>query len=93
MQHKVKLSKADCLSTWNEMAFMPKVPCLSAVGSLMYWATCTHPDIAYAVSLLARFNANPGKKHCLVVKHLLRISEALWIFSGLMDQLGQMSPL
>ena len=93
MQHKVKLSKADCLSTWNEMAFMPKVPCLSAVGSLMYWATCTHPDIAYAISLLARFNAKLGKKHCLAVKHLLRYLRGTLDFSDLMNQLGQMSPL
>ena len=93
MELKLRLSAQNGPSTPEEKAAMAKIPYLSAVGSLMYWATCTHPDIAYAVPLLARFNANPGKKHCLVVKHLLRISEALWIFSGLMDQLGQMSPL
>ena len=45
---------------------------LSAVGSLIYLATCTHPDIAYSVSLLARFSANPGQKHWQAVKHLFR---------------------
>jgi hypothetical protein len=49
------------LATW--------VPCclvnllqiyLSAVGSLMYLATQTHPDISYIVRVLAQFNSNPG---------------------------------
>ena len=51
---------------------MDKVPYLGAVGSLMYLATCTRPDIAYAVSVLARFNASPGKAHWQAVKHLFR---------------------
>jgi hypothetical protein len=45
---------------------------LSAVGSLMYLATQTCPDIAYTVGVLARFNSNPGEAHWKVVKHLFR---------------------
>jgi len=45
---------------------------LSAVGSLMYLATQTRPDISYAVGLLARFNSNPGEPHWKAVKHLFR---------------------
>ena len=51
---------------------MRSVPYLSAVGSLMYLATCTRPDIAFTVSVLARFNANPGRAHWQAVKHLFR---------------------
>ena len=51
---------------------MAKIPYLSAVGSLVYLATCTHPDIAYSISLLARFSANLGQKHWQAVKHLFR---------------------
>ena len=51
---------------------MAKMPYLSAVGSLMYLATCTRPDIAYTVSVLARFNANPARVHWQAVKHLFR---------------------
>ena len=72
MVPKVRLSSSDSPSTDEDKAFMAKVPYLSAVGSLMYLATCTRPDIAYAVSLLARFNANPGKAHWQAVKHLFR---------------------
>jgi hypothetical protein len=42
------------------------------VGSLMYLAVATHPDIAYAVGVLARFSKNPGLAHWKAVKHLFR---------------------
>jgi hypothetical protein len=45
---------------------------LSAVGSLMYLATQTRPDISYTVGMLARFNSNPGEMHWKAVKHLFR---------------------
>ena len=43
-----------------------------AVGSLLYLARGTRPDIAYSVSFLSRFVANPGKAHWQAVKHLFR---------------------
>ena len=51
---------------------MKGVPYLSAVGSLMYLAMCTRPDIAYTVSVLSRFGTNPGVQHWKAVKHLFR---------------------
>lgn len=33
------------------------------IGSLLYVAVMTHPDIAFAVSRLARFMTNPGPEH------------------------------
>ena len=44
----------------------------SAIGSLMYLAVCTRPDIATAVSGLSRFNRNPGMAHWEGVQHVLR---------------------
>ena len=51
---------------------MINVPYINAVGSLMYLATMTRPDIAYTVGVLARFNSNPGQAHWNAVKHLFR---------------------
>ncbi|GKB30020.1 hypothetical protein Tco_0869421 [Tanacetum coccineum] len=39
---------------------MSKVPYANVVGSLMYLMVWTRPDIAYAVSIVSRYLANPG---------------------------------
>ena len=51
---------------------MKSVPYLSAVGSLMYLAVGTRPDISFAVGALSRFNANPGKAHWKQVQHVFK---------------------
>ena len=51
---------------------MALIPYRSAIGSLMYLAVCTRPDIAAAVSSLSRFNGNPGMAHWEGVQHVLR---------------------
>ena len=49
---------------------MRSVPYSHAVGSLMYLAISTCPDIAYVVGVLSRFSSNSGKEHWAAVKHL-----------------------
>jgi hypothetical protein len=44
----------------------------SVVGSLMYLATCTRPDIAFAVGMLARFSSKPKRSHWTAAKRVLR---------------------
>lgn len=66
------LSTAFSPQTAQERQEMVSIPYLSAVGSLMYLATSTRPDIAYSVGLLARFSSNPGMRHWAAVKHLMR---------------------
>jgi hypothetical protein len=43
-----------------------------AIGMLMYLATCTRPDLAYAVGQLSRFVAAPSKQHVGCLKRVLR---------------------
>jgi hypothetical protein len=71
----LKLSLADCPKTTAEIAEMNKAPYStyrSVVGSLMYLTGATRPDIGFAVNMLARYVANPGKPHWRALVHLLR---------------------
>ena len=43
-----------------EITWMCQVPYHAALGSLMYLATGSRPDISFATSLLAQFMENPG---------------------------------
>ena len=56
----------------EDKEYMKKVPYISAVGSLLFLALATRPDIAHTVSVLCRFNSNPGIAHWKSVKHLFR---------------------
>lgn len=44
----------------------------SAVGSLMYLAQCTRPDLAYAVGVLSQHLERPGRRHWDAVIHVFR---------------------
>jgi transposase InsO family protein len=68
----LKLSSDQCPQTAEEKAEMQNIPYINAVGSLLYLALLTRPDIAYAAGVLARFNSNPGMTHWKAVKHLFR---------------------
>ena len=67
-----KLSLKDCPVRDCDVERMSKVPYSNAVGSLMYLMVCTRPDIAYAVSVVSRYLANPGKNHWEAVKWILK---------------------
>lgn len=49
-----------------------KFPYRQAIGSLMYLAIGTRPDICYAVNLLSRFMENPSQAHVTAVKRVIR---------------------
>ncbi|SGZ30867.1 BQ5605_C046g12250 [Microbotryum silenes-dioicae] len=51
---------------------------LQAIGSLLYISLGTRPDIAFAVSYLARYANNPGSRHWIAVKHVLRYLQATY---------------
>jgi hypothetical protein len=69
---KEKLSKEMCPKTEEEKKAVEKLPYQSLVGSLMYLAVSTRPDIAHAVSMLSQFNTNFGEQHWRAAKRLLR---------------------
>jgi transposase InsO family protein len=44
----------------------------SMIGSLMYLATNTRPDIMYSVSILSRFLSNPSPQHCNAARRVFQ---------------------
>ena len=66
------LTKSHSPTDLNDIEDMRQVPYCEAVGSLMYAVVGTRPDIAYAVSYLARFMSNPGHMHWEAVKRVIR---------------------
>ena len=58
-----KLSKEMGPQTEEAKKEMAEVPYRKLVGLLLHLANCTRPDIAAAVGILGKFNANPGVKH------------------------------
>ncbi|GJR63360.1 retrovirus-related pol polyprotein from transposon TNT 1-94 [Tanacetum coccineum] len=67
-----KVSLKDCPSNDWDVERMSKVPYANVVGSLMYLMVCTRPDIAYVVSIVIRYLANPGKNNWETVKWILK---------------------
>ena len=63
MSHGVKLSKTQCPSTTDERSRMSGIPYASAVGSIMYAMICTRLDVSYALSVVRRYQADPGEIH------------------------------
>lgn len=66
------MSSKDSPKTDDERQEMKNVPYRELVGSLGYISQCTRPDIAFAVSKLAQFSVNPGRKHWNEAKRTLR---------------------
>jgi hypothetical protein len=72
MDPNTQLSKSQCPTAIADIARMKKIPYREAIGSLMYAAVGTRPDIAFAVSTLAQFSQNPGWVHWEAVKKVFR---------------------
>ena len=65
------LSADDCPATEDEKAAMKNIPYRELVGALTWLTVVLRPDIAFAATYLARFNANPGLTHWKAAKHVL----------------------
>ena len=68
----MKLSKTQYPTTTEYIERMKVIPYASAIGSIMYAMLCTRPDVNLVVSLVGRYQSNPGKEHWTVVKNILK---------------------
>ena len=72
MDPKVQLSRAQSPQSAADVATMRQVPFRAALGSLMYLAMGSRPDIAFVVLTLAQFTENPGLPHWEALKRVYR---------------------
>ena len=65
---------------------MNMIPYASAIGSIMYAMLCTRPDIAHALSVTSRYQADPGLEHWkavkCILKYLRRTKDLLLVYGG-----------
>ena len=66
------LSTSMSPKTPEERANMDMIPYASAIGSIMYVMLCTRPDIAHALSVTSRYQADLGLEHWKAVKCILK---------------------
>ena len=66
------LSKADCPTSAVDIKECSAFPYRAVIGSLLYLSVGTSPDLAFTVSYLSRFLANPGIPHIKAAKRVLR---------------------
>lgn len=67
-----QLTAEDSPKDDDEKKEMETVPYKELIGSLLYIANCTRPDIAHSVYQLCRFTSNPGRNHWMAAKRVLR---------------------
>ena len=56
----------------NENEHSPNFPYRQAIGSLIYLATATRPDISWIVSKLSQYLEKPSEEHIKAVKRVFR---------------------
>lgn len=67
-----RISREMCPKNESEKQAMIDVPYRQAIGSLMFLAQITRPDISFPVNLLSRYCEAPGLAHWGAVKRILR---------------------
>jgi len=86
MDPNIKLSKGGPEEERKEES----IPYQEAIGSLLYAAQISRPDINYAVNACSRYNNNPKMSHWNAVKRIFRylqgISDAKLIFQKSKNQ-------
>ena len=64
MDSKAHLSKSQCPTEGSaEATQMKNMPYRELIGSLLWVANGTRPDVSFAVNTLAKFTSNPGLVH------------------------------
>ncbi|KAL0319942.1 UNVERIFIED_CONTAM: hypothetical protein Sradi_5255700 [Sesamum radiatum] len=86
MRQGIKLSKKQSSKTDGELKRMSDIFYASTVGSIQYVVQCTRPDVAYALSVMRRYQACAGEAHWstfkTIFKYLKRTKDMFLIYGG-----------
>ena len=86
MRHGRSLSRIMSQKTPKERANMYMIPYASVIGSIMSAMLCTMLDIAHALSITSRYQADPGLEHWkavkCILKYLRRTKNLLLVYGG-----------
>lgn len=72
IESNTKITKELGPKNEEERQQMKNCPYRELVGSLVYLANATRPDIIYAANVLSRFCSDPGEGHWVLAKRVLR---------------------
>lgn len=75
----------QCPATPNQVSRMHGVPYSEGIGSVLWLAVVSRPDVAFAVGILSQFVQNLGPTHWEVLKWLivyLNSTKELWLTFG-----------
>ena len=67
----ISLDNTMCPQTDSEKRDMATKPYRPILGSVMWGQLATRPDLSFSVSLLARFQSNPGINHWSALMHVI----------------------
>jgi hypothetical protein len=67
----LSLSSSMCPTTPKERQLMVGKPYRVLLGSVMWAQLVTRPDLSFAVSILSRFQTNPGIEHWRALLHVM----------------------
>ena len=85
MEPNVVYSNQQSPSTPNQVARMQGVSYSEGIGSVLWPAVVSRPDIAYAVGVLSQFIKNPGQSHWEALKRVityLNTTKDVWLTFG-----------
>ena len=87
MRHGIYLSKEMSPKTPQERAYMAKVPYASVIGSIMHFSMlCTRLNVAHALSVTSRYQADPSEDHWkavkCILKYLRRTKDLFLVYGG-----------
>ena len=66
------MSKTQNPTTAEDKDRMKVIPYALAIGSIKYAMLCTRPNVCLAISLIGRYQSNPGVDHWTAVKNILK---------------------